>query len=186
MCHNVWMNPRSIRTTTRHVPHWLLGKNSQTQAAWDTSRSTFHRHTAWCWNMTRPWNTCSIQRALARHSHAALQLSCVDAPTSPCGRAPRQAKRSLNSGADSARSPTPTKQSPGYSSSPMLGDVRKPSLVRGSGHELPPHQVVLNGRVRISALPAGLRLPKHSPPLLIAAEPPCSPVTDQSSQHSTS
>ncbi|MGO1539781.1 MAG: IS1249 family transposase [Leucobacter sp.] len=31
---------------------WLLGKNSQTQAAGNTSRSTFHRHTAWCWNIT--------------------------------------------------------------------------------------------------------------------------------------
>lgn len=31
---------------------WLLGKNSQTQAAGTQHRSTFHRHTAWCWQVT--------------------------------------------------------------------------------------------------------------------------------------
>ena len=31
---------------------WLLGKNSQTQAAGNHHRATFHRRTAWCWNIT--------------------------------------------------------------------------------------------------------------------------------------
>lgn len=30
---------------------WLLGKQSQTEAARHQHRSTFHRHIAWCWNI---------------------------------------------------------------------------------------------------------------------------------------
>ena len=30
---------------------WLLGKNSQTQSAGKQHRSTFSRHTAWCWRV---------------------------------------------------------------------------------------------------------------------------------------
>lgn len=31
---------------------WLLGKHSQTEAARGHHRSTFHRQTSWCWNIT--------------------------------------------------------------------------------------------------------------------------------------
>lgn len=39
---------------------WLLGKHSQTEAAGRQHRSTFHRHTAWCWNITPHLPTIEI------------------------------------------------------------------------------------------------------------------------------
>ena len=61
--------------------------------------------------------------------------------------------------------------------SPMLSDVRKPQLVRGSGHELALHEIVMNSRAWLPAFPAGFLLAKRRPPLLITTKPPRSPVT---------
>lgn len=59
-----WLCPHCRASSTRKRPDliktreldtfltWLLGKNSQTQAAGHRSRSTFHRHTSWCWQIT--------------------------------------------------------------------------------------------------------------------------------------
>src|SRR5699024_8557149 len=59
----------------------------------------------------------------------------------------------------------------------MLNDICQSQLVRTLGTEIALHQVIMHGRARASAAAAGFLLAKDTEPLVVMADPPCSPIS---------